>query len=116
MPKQLLYSITKKDFEIQTFRAGGKGGQHQDKTDSAARLIHKDSSAVGVSREHRSQHANIKEAFKRLIQTDKFKIWKQKKDAEMLLGSQSIDKQVDEAMNNIAIETRESGKWTKAQK
>ena len=31
MPKELLFSLTKKDFEIQTFRSGGKGGQNQNK-------------------------------------------------------------------------------------
>jgi len=27
--KQLLFSITMKDFEMQTFRSGGSGGQNQ---------------------------------------------------------------------------------------
>ena len=55
---ELLFSITKKDFEIQTFRSGGKGGQHQNKTDSGVRIIHRDSGARAESREERSQARN----------------------------------------------------------
>ena len=29
-----LFTLTKKDFEMQTFRSGGKGGQHQNKVDN----------------------------------------------------------------------------------
>ena len=56
--KELLFTIRKKDFEIQTFRSGGKGGQHQNKTDSGVRIIHKASGAVGESRNDKSQHRN----------------------------------------------------------
>lgn len=49
--KELLFSLTKKDFRIETFRSGGKGGQHQNKTDSGVRIVHLESGAVGESRE-----------------------------------------------------------------
>jgi protein subunit release factor B len=38
MKKEKLFSITKKDFKIQTFRSGGKGGQHQNKTNSGVAI------------------------------------------------------------------------------
>lgn len=38
MGKKLLFSLNKKDFTVQTFKAGGPGGQHQNKTDSAVRI------------------------------------------------------------------------------
>lgn len=75
MTRKLLFSITKKDFEIQTFRSGGKGGQNQNKTESGVRLIHKDSGARGEARDSRDQHINKKNAFKRLINTPKFQAW-----------------------------------------
>ena len=75
--KQLLFSITKKDFIVQTFRSGGKGGQHQNKTDSGVRIIHPDSGARGESREERKQGQNKKIAFRRLVDSPKFKIYLQ---------------------------------------
>ena len=47
MSRELLFSLTKNDFELQFFRAGGKGGQKQNKTSSGCRIIHKESGAVG---------------------------------------------------------------------
>jgi len=38
MSKELLFSLTKKDFRVDTFRAGGKGGQKQNKTNSGVRV------------------------------------------------------------------------------
>ena len=67
MKKELLFSITKKDFEVQTFRSGGKGGQHQNKTDSGVRIIHRASGAVGESRSERSQLVNKRLALKRQL-------------------------------------------------
>lgn len=79
MDKKLLFSITKDDFEVQTFRSGGKGGQHQNTTESGVRIIHKESGAVGESRSERSQHINKKLALERLVESPKFKIWHSKK-------------------------------------
>lgn len=71
--------ITKKDFRVDTFRSGGKGGQHQNKTETGVRITHLESGLVGESRSHRSQDQNKTEAFKRLCEKlipwikDKFK-------------------------------------------
>jgi len=113
MPKkELILSITKKDFEVQTFRAGGKGGQHQNKTSSAVRIIHKDSGAVGESREERSQFQNKRIAFKRLTGSVKFKKWLNIKLLEIERGK-TIEKQVDEMMQpeNLKIETHSTNGW-----
>lgn len=67
MAKELLFSITKEDLIIQTFRSGGKGGQNQNKRESGVRIIHPESGARGESRNHRTQLANKKEAFRRLV-------------------------------------------------
>lgn len=106
MDKQLLFSITRKDFRIDTFRSGGKGGQNQNKRDTGVRITHLDSGAVGESREERSQLQNKKNAFRRCIESNKFKIWHKLKTSEILLNLRSIDKAVDEMMDekNIKIE------------
>ena len=104
--KELLFSVTKKDFDIQTFRCGGKGGQKQNKTDSGVRIRHKASGAVGESRTHRSQGQNKKEAFKRLCNSPKFIVW-HKRECNVRLGQiTNIEKLVDEAMaeENLKIE------------
>jgi peptide chain release factor 1 len=68
MARELLFSITKDDFDVQTFRCGGCGGQNRDKVESGVRIIHRESGAVGECRETRDQHKNKKIAFKRLVE------------------------------------------------
>lgn len=44
--------------DVETFRAGGPGGQHQNKTESAVRLRHRPSGIVVTARQSRSQYRN----------------------------------------------------------
>jgi len=46
------------DLIRQVFRSGGPGGQHQNKTESGVRYIHKPSGIAAESRSERSQHLN----------------------------------------------------------
>lgn len=73
--KQLLFSVTKNDFDMQTFRCPGAGGGGKDTSSSGVRLIHRASGAVGEGRETRSVTQNRKLAFLKLIETPKFKGW-----------------------------------------
>ena len=53
--------VNEKELEMQTFCSGGPGGQHQNKTQSGVRLIHK-SGVRGESRTERSQPKNYANA------------------------------------------------------
>jgi protein subunit release factor B len=113
--RQLLFSLTKKDFELQFFRCGGKGGQKQNKTSSGCRVIHRESGAVGESREERSQIQNKKNAFERCVKHPKFKIWHSMRVQECLTKVKMEDR-VNEMMNpkNILIECKnENDEWEK---
>ncbi len=55
-----------RECRVDTLRAGGKGGQHQNVTDSAVRLTHLPTGIVVVARERRSQHRNRQVALARL--------------------------------------------------
>ena len=52
--------------EVETFRAGGPGGQHQNKTDSAVRLRHLPTGLTVTCRAQRSQYLNKMDALRRL--------------------------------------------------
>jgi protein subunit release factor A len=51
---------------VETFAAGGPGGQHQNRTESAVRLTHLPTGIRVVAREERSQHRNRQTAIDRL--------------------------------------------------
>lgn len=73
--KTLLFSVTMKDLEMQTFSVGGAGGSGKDTSNSGVRLIHRASGAVGEGREHRSNTQNKQAAFERLAKSDTFQKW-----------------------------------------
>lgn len=114
--KELLFTVKKKDFIVQTFRSGGHGGQHQNKTDSGVRIIHRASGAVGESRNDKSQYRNKRAALKRLVATQVFQLWIKRRAFE-ITGGKTISQIVEEAMaiKHLKIEVKdENGQWIRA--
>jgi protein subunit release factor B len=52
--------------EVDTFRAGGPGGQHQNVTESGVRLRHRPTGLSVTCRQDRSQHQNKQTCLRRL--------------------------------------------------
>jgi protein subunit release factor A len=67
-----VFPIPKSDQEllaqcrVETFMSGGKGGQHQNRTESGVRLVHLPTGVTVTSRAERSQHRNKTIALERL--------------------------------------------------
>lgn len=52
--------------EIETYTAGGPGGQHRNKTESGVRMMHRPTQTLVMATERRSQIQNRKVALERL--------------------------------------------------
>ncbi|MCI0460589.1 MAG: peptide chain release factor 2 [Gemmataceae bacterium] len=76
------------ELDRQTFRSGGPGGQHQNKTESGVRYIHLPTGIAAESRTERSQHKNDANALA-LLKAKLYKIEEQKRKAE-------VERQYDE--------------------
>ncbi len=111
--RQLLFSVSIKDCEVQHFRAGGRGGQNQNKVNSGTRIIHHASGARGEARDSRDQHQNKKAAFLRMTKTKEFQSWLRVATAKAL-GEPSAEEVVEKQMQpgNLRVEARDdNGHW-----
>lgn len=113
VPRELVLKLTRKDFERQTFRCGGNGGQNVNKVESGVRLIHKASGVAVESRVHRDQLANQRECLKKMRDHPDFRKWLRIELARR--RGQPTPEQAVEAMMrpaNLALEVRDQdGKW-----
>ena len=103
MSRERILHITIKDCDVQTFRVGGAGGQHKDKTSAGVRVVHRASGAMGQASDSRSQAKNKGTAFKRMAESDRFQGWLRIEHAKAI---GETDAWVDEQMRpeNLTVE------------
>jgi protein subunit release factor B len=96
--KTKLFTVGGDDLKWEYFRAGGKGGQKQNKTSSACRVTHTPSGIAHEAREERQQIQNRRSALAKLAADPKFLLWCRMQYAANQEGFESVAKKVDAAM------------------
>lgn len=115
--RELLFRVTKSDFDETHIKGSGPGGQHRNKTSSGVRLVHRASGAVGEATDSRDQPANRTAAFKRLRETPEWKRWFNEM-VRTTQGRPSLTEQVEKAMapENIQMQVLdEKSRWIDVQ-
>lgn len=113
MAKQLVFSVTLADCDVQTKRGHGKGGQNRNTRDTAVRIVHRASGAVGESQEERSQLQNKRTAFRRMANTPVFQLWLKRQLGQDELAKIEVDRQMWPV--NIKTEVHDAeGNWVSA--
>lgn len=110
MTKKRVLTVTIKDCVVETKRGSGAGGQNRNKRDTAVRIVHPPSGAVGESQEQRTQLQNKKTAFRRMAETDKFKAWYKKQLGQVTLAEIQVSEQM--RPNQLKMEVKDAaGNW-----
>ena len=114
--KELLFSVTKDDLDIDWFSGTGCGGQYRNKHQNSCRIRHKDSGAIATGQSQRDRVSNLKEAMENLTKSPKFKAWVKVRVGEVTGEKADIEAKVDRAMRHLKFEVKdESGNWKEVQ-
>ena len=114
--KELLFSVTKNDLEVDWFSGTGCGGQYRNKHQNCCRIRHKDSGAIATGQSQRDRISNLKEAMENLTKSPKFKAWVKVRVGEVTGEKADIEAKVDRAMRHLKFEVKdEAGNWKEVQ-
>ena len=114
--KELLFSVTKDDLDVDWFSGTGCGGQYRNKHQNCCRIRHKDSGAIATGQSQRDRVSNLKEAMENLTKSPKFKAWVKVRVGEVTGEKADIEAKVDRAMRHLKFEVKdESGNWKEVQ-
>jgi len=96
-------NIRDEDLRVDTYRAGGAGGQHINKTDSAVRLTHLPTGLVVACQNERSQHKNKAFAMK-LLASRIYELERLKLEAKMdALGTTKVEAGFGSQIRNYVL-------------
>ena len=110
--KELLFSVTKNDLDVDWFSGTGCGGQYRNKHQNCCRIRHKDSGAIATGQSQRDRVSNLKEAMENLTKSPKFKAWVKVRVGEITGEKADIEAKVDRAMRHLKFEVKdELGNW-----
>lgn len=118
MSRELLFSVTAADMRWDYYNGSGNGGQNRNKRENCVRCTHEPSGAVGKSEDERSQAQNKQLAFRRCVESKKFRDWTKLEAARRQGVLEQVEQEVDRQMRQIRVEIKDPdlGKWKEVNK
>ena len=105
--RELLFSVTRSDLEVDWFSGTSCGGQYRNKHQNCCRIRHKDSGAIDTGQSQRDRVSNLKEAMNNLVKTTAFQYWVKVKTSEVTGERAEIEEKAERAMRHLKFEVRD---------